>query len=307
MKISRNLTGPALSQGSVVAIGAFDGLHLGHQALLHTLVERARTRQLRSALVSFEPLPREFFRQADFLRILSVRQKLRLLQATSLDHLLLLRFNQALAEMQPEQFVETVLVARLHAREVFVGADFRFGAKRAGTLATLQSCGARFGFQVHTLTDVCVEGARVSASQIRRAVAQGDFQFARAALGRPYSFAGRVQHGQKLGRTLGYPTANLAWPADNPLRGIFSVRVSSKTLHQHPAVASLGTRPVVNGVEPLLEVYLLDFAGDLYGQELSVEFIAKQREEQNFPDLPALVRQIEHDVQQARANLASIA
>jgi riboflavin kinase / FMN adenylyltransferase len=185
MKISRNLSGPALSQGSVLAVGAFDGLHVGHQALLHTLVERARSRQLHSALVTFEPLPRQFFRQADFLRILSVRQKLQLLRATALDQLLLLRFNQALAEMRPEQFVENVLVKRLQAREVFVGADFRFGAKRAGTLATLQSCGARFGFEVHTLTDVCVEGARVSASQIRHAIAQADFQFARAALGRP--------------------------------------------------------------------------------------------------------------------------
>ncbi len=305
MQLNRDVFGPALCRASLLTIGAFDGLHLGHQAMLSAVVARAAELNVASAVVSFEPLPRSYFKQAGLLRILSVRKKLKLLQASGIDHLLMLRFNQALAAMSPEAFVERVLVQRLNAVEVWVGADFRFGAKRAGSIDTLRALGAHFGFRVHAFAEVKSAGERISASAVRTALIEGDFVGVQQRLGRPYRYRARVQAGQQLGRTLGFPTANLPWPNDNPLRGIFTVRVSSTTLQRHPAVASLGTRPVVNGVEPLLEVHLLDFSGDLYGQVLTVEFIAKQRDEWNFPDLAALVEQIKLDELQARQILAA--
>ena len=305
MKLNRDIIGPPLCKASVLTIGAFDGLHLGHQAMLSAVVARAGELGIASAVVSFEPLPRSYFKQAGLLRILSVHKKLGLLQASGVDHLLMLRFNQALAAMTPEAFVERVLVQRLRALEVWIGADFRFGAKRAGSIETLRALGARFGFRVHEFAEVQSAGERISASAVRAALLDGDFIAAQRQLGRPFRYRARVQAGQQLGRTLGFPTANLPWPKDNPLRGIFAVRVSSAQLDRHPAVASLGTRPVVNGVEPLLEVHLLDFSGDLYGQALTVEFIAKQRDEWNFPDLAALVEQIKLDEFQARQILAN--
>ncbi len=305
MKINRDLLGAPLCSASVLSIGAFDGLHLGHQAMLSAVVKRAAELGVASALVSFEPLPRSYFKQPGLLRILSVHKKLGLLQASGIDHLLMLRFNQALATMSPEAFIERVLVQRLRAVEVWIGADFRFGAKRAGSIDTLRTHGARFGFSVREFAEVQSAGERVSATAVRAALLEGDFIGVQRRLGRPFRYRARVQTGKQLGRTLGFPTANLPWPNDNPLRGIFTVRVSGAKLHRHPAVASLGTRPVVNGVEPLLEVHLLDFAGDLYGQVLTIEFIAKQREECNFPDLAALVEQIKLDELQARQILAS--
>ncbi len=305
MKVSRDIHGAPLCCASVVTIGAFDGLHLGHQAMLSSLVARASELGIASAVVSFEPLPRSYFKQPGLLRILSVRKKLQLLQLSGIEHLLMLRFNQALAAMTPEAFVERVLVQRLRVVEVWIGADFRFGAKRSGSIDTLRTLGTRFGFSVHEFAEVKSAGERISASAVRAALLTGDFVAAQRQLGRPYRVCARVQAGQQLGRTLGFPTANLPWPTDNPLRGIFAVRVSSQHLQRHPAVASLGTRPVDLGVEPLLEVHLLDFAGDLYGQTLTVEFIAKQRDERNFPDLAALVEQIKLDELQARQILAS--
>ena len=316
MRFNRDIQGAPLCRASVVTIGAFDGLHLGHQAMLNSVVARAAElgvgsaalaarSNIISAVVSFEPLPRSYFKQTGFLRILSVREKLKLLQGSGIEQLLLLRFNQALAQMSPQDFVERVLVQRLHALEVWIGADFRFGAKRAGSIDTLRTLGARFGFRVQTFAEVQSAGERISASAVRTALLDGDFVGVQRRLGRPFRVSARVQSGQQLGRTLGFPTANLPWPNDNPLRGIFTVRVSSANLHRHPAVASLGTRPVVNGVEPLLEVHLLDFSGDLYGQVLTVEFIAKQRDEWNFSGLPALVEQIKLDELQARQILAA--
>ena len=305
MKLSRDLDGAPLCNASVVTIGAFDGLHLGHQAMLGSVVARAVELGVASAVVSFEPLPRSYFKQPGLLRLLSVHKKLSLLQASGIEHLLMLRFNQMLAAMSPEAFIERVLVQRLRAVEIWIGADFRFGAKRAGSIETLRTQGARFGFSVHEFAEVLSAGERVSASAVRAALLAGDFIGVQRQLGRPFRVSARVQTGQQLGRTLGFPTANLPWPNDNPLRGIFTVRVSGAKLHRHPAVASLGTRPVVNGVEPLLEVHLLDFFGDLYGQTLTVEFIAKQREEWNFPDLAALVEQIKLDELQARQILAA--
>ena len=325
MRFNRDIQGAPLCRASVVTIGAFDGLHLGHQAMLSSVTARAGELGVASVVVSFEPLPRSYFKQPGLVRILSVREKLKLLQGSGIEQLLLLRFNQALAKMSPQDFVERVLVQRLQAVEVWIGADFRFGAKRAGSIDTLRTLGTRFGFRVQTFAEVQSAGERISASAVRTALLDGDFVGVQRRLGRPFRVSARVQKGQQLGRTLGFPTANLPWPNDNPLRGIFAVRVSGAQLHRHPAVASLGTRPVVNGVEPLLEVHLLDFSGDLsavspdrrdlsavspdrrdlYGQMLTVEFIAKQRDEWNFPGLAELVEQIKLDEQEARHILAT--
>ena len=309
MRLSRDILGGRLpglqAEGSVLSIGAFDGLHLGHQAILQRVVERAKAQGRSSAVLSFAPLPREYFGQPGAFALTSFRQKFALFHEQQLEHWLQLRFNAALATLQPEEFVKAVLVDRLNAREVHVGEDFRFGAKRAGDFSVLQALGKKFDFTVHAFDEVQCAGARVSASKIRAHLAQADFASASRLLGRGYSYQARVQHGQKLGRTLGFPTANLPWPEANPLRGIFAVRVNGAGVCAHPAVASLGTRPAVNGEGLLLEVHLFDFSADLYGKRLEVQFVQKLRDEANFSSLDALVQQIEADARAARVILAA--
>ena len=309
MKLYRNYSGgarPALNpNGSVLTIGAFDGVHRGHQGILQRVVDRARAQDRSSALLSFSPLPREFFGQPGVFALSNFRQKFALFSGLDLDIWLQLRFNAALAALQPEEFVKAVLVERLHVREVHVGEDFRFGAKRAGDINVLRELGRKFGFDVYAFDEVLCASQRVSASRIRSHISQTDFTTATQLLGRAYRYQARVQHGQKLGRTLGYPTANLPWPQCNPLRGIFAVRVYGAGLIAHPAVASLGTRPAVQGKELLLEVHLFDFSGDLYGKRIEVQFEQKLRDEENFSSLEALVQQIEADARAARQILAA--
>lgn len=309
MKFSWNLANRALStlheRGTVLSIGAFDGVHQGHQAILHFVRERAQAQTRNSLLLSFSPLPRAYFGQPGAFEICNFRQKFDQFAALGIDHWLQHRFDAKLAAMSPEQFVKRVLVDGLAAREVHVGEDFRFGAKRAGDIHTLRALGQDYGFAVQAFSEVQMDGQRVSASGIRRCIAATDFAAAARLLARPYRYQARVQHGQKLGRTLGFPTANLPWPEANPLRGIFAVRVCGEGLNRAAAVASLGTRPVVHGKGLLLEVHLFDFAGDLYGRRLEIEFVEKLREEKNFNSLEALVAQIEADARAARQILAA--
>jgi riboflavin kinase/FMN adenylyltransferase len=304
MRLVRDLSGPCLSPaGSVLAIGAFDGLHRGHQALLAAVRASAARRGLPSGAVLFEPLPRRYFAREPFLRLMPPAQRLAGLIDAGLDHCLLLRFNAALAAMSPEAFVTSALQHRLGAREVWVGEDFRFGHARAGDVERLRELGDRHGFEVRVLDTVAAEAERISSSRLRAALLRGDFATAAEQLGAPYRYRRRVTRGQQLGRQLGYPTANLRWLS--PLMyGIYAVRVSGAGLHRHPAVASIGTRPTVNGREPLLEVHLFDWSGDLYGQCLTVEFVARQRDELKFDSLDALVRQMDRDAAEARAILA---
>lgn len=293
--------GPA----TVLAIGAFDGLHLGHQALLAHVIERATELECAAAVVSFEPLPRQVVSPLPLLRLQTAAAKIQQLDQLGLDQLLLLRFNRALMELTPAAFVESVLVRRMHAREVWVGPDFRFGRQRSGDVATLEALGEQHGFAVQRCQPTLSGQLRVSASTIRQALADSDFLLARQLLGRPFRFSRRVVRGRQLGRQLGFPTANLRWPSPAaPFSGIFAVRVSGRGLHHHPAIASLGTRPTVGGTEPLLEVHLFDFDGDLYGQRIEVEFVAKQRDELKFDSLEALVAQMHADCDQARKLLA---
>ena len=297
--------GPRCPHGSVVCIGAFDGLHLGHRALVRHAVARAHALGVPAVAVSFEPLPREFFAQASPPpRLLSARAKAEGLLALGVDKVGLLRFHARLSNLSAEAFVEQVLVEHLRVREVWVGPGFRFGKARSGDIDTLHRLGGEHGFIAGEIEPVMLDGERVSATRIRAALVAGEFDVAARLLGRPYAIAGRVVRGQQLGRTLGYPTANIRFGGKTPaLSGIYATWVHGVGDRPMPSVSSLGTRPTVDGVEPLLEAHLFDFDGDLYGRRIEVEFVAKLRDEEKFDDLPALVAQMHRDAAQARALL----
>lgn len=295
--------------GSVVCIGAFDGLHRGHQALIGRARGRARELGLPLAVLSFEPLPREYFMVAEPpARLLLPAAKLAGLAALGVDVIGLLRFNPAMVAMPAEAFVRELLVAKLHAREVWVGPDFRFGHRRGGDVALLERMGGELGFSTHGLPLVEAAGERVSSTAVRAALAAADFPRAALLLGRPYTIPGRVVRGRQLGRTLGYPTANLRFGGRRPpMQGIFATWVHGVGEQPMPSVSSLGTRPTVHGTEPLLEAHLFDFSGDLYGRRIEVEFVARLRDELKFDGLPALVEQMHRDAAEARALLAAAA
>jgi riboflavin kinase/FMN adenylyltransferase len=294
-------------RGSVATIGGFDGVHRGHQALLAALKHKANELALPATVISFEPSPREFFMgKAAPARLQRFREKFATLAACGVDRFVCLRFNEALRSLSPTQFVEQILRDALGVRWLVVGHDFQFGRGREGCVASLKALGQHCGFGVDEFAPHLLSNERVSSTLVREALAAGDLARAERLLGRPYAISGRVVHGQKLGRTLGFATANLRLQRRvMPLQGIFAVRVSGAGLQAAAAVASLGTRPVVNGpaesgVEPLLEVHVFDYDGDLYGQQLQVEFIARLRDELWFPSLDALVTQMQQDAAQAR-------
>ena len=305
-RLFRDADGGALfPQGSVVCIGAFDGLHLGHRALVRRAVGRAQALGVPAVALSFEPLPREFFaRDQPPPRLTLARGKVQGLRELGADGVGLLRFDAKLSAMTAEDFVRRLLVQRLAAREVWIGPEFRFGHKRGGDLPLLQAMGKELGFSAGEIEPVQALGERVSSTRIREALRAGDFLQAENLLGRPYAIGGRVVRGKQLGRTLGFPTANLRFPKTPALSGIYATWVHGVAAHPWPSVSSFGTRPTVDGVEPLLEAHLFDFAGDLYGRHLEVEFVAKLRDELKFPDLPSLTEQMHRDAAEARALLS---
>ncbi|MEN1939624.1 bifunctional riboflavin kinase/FAD synthetase [Luteimonas sp. MJ174] len=294
--------GPLCPEGSVACIGAFDGLHLGHRALVGHAAARARALGLPLVPLSFEPLPREFFApDAPPPRLMLPRARVEGLCGQGAGLVGLLRFDRAFAAMPPDVFAERVLAGRLRAREVWVGPGFRYGSRRAGDLGTLRDSGARLGFEAGEIEPVQLDGGRVSSTRIRAALSEGDFAAAARLLGRPYAIGGRVVRGRQLGRTLGFPTANLRFGGRVPaLQGIFATRVHGVGDAPWPSVSSFGTRPTVDGIEPLLEAHLFDFDGDLYGRRIEVEFVARLRDEEKYPDLPTLVAQMDRDAAQAR-------
>ena len=294
---------PRAAAGHAVTIGNFDGVHLGHRAMLERLVRVARERKLASCALTFEPHPREFFNPpASPARLARLREKLELMSESGVDRVHVLRFGASLAAMAPERFASDVLAGGVHARWLLVGRDFRYGAKRAGDFAQLRASGAQLGFEVEAMPDVVEDGERVSSSAVRDALAAGDFARASRLLGRRYTMSGRVAHGEKLGRQLGFPTANIVLRRKPPLAGIFVVEAElEETRQKLKGVASVGRRPTVKAdAAPLLEVHLLDFAGDLYGRHLRVAFLAKLREEEKYGGLPALREAIEDDAAKAR-------
>ncbi|HVK51521.1 MAG TPA: bifunctional riboflavin kinase/FAD synthetase [Pseudoxanthomonas sp.] len=298
--------GPLGPRGSVVCIGAFDGLHGGHRALVRHTAARARALGVDAVALTFEPLPREFFaRENPPPRLTLARAKVEGLRELGADTVGLLRFDAAMAAMSAEDFVRRMLVERLSAREVWIGPEFRFGHRRGGDLALLQAMGAELGFTANEIEAVQSQGERISSTRIRQALKQGDFADAARLLGRPYAIGGRVVRGQQLGRTLGFPTANLRFPKTPALSGIYATWVHGVAEQPWASVSSFGTRPTVDGVEPLLEAHLFDFAGDLYGRHIEVEFVAKLRDELKFPDLRSLTEQMHRDAEQARALLSN--
>ena len=305
-RLFRDADGGALfPQGSVVCIGAFDGLHLGHRALVRRAVGRAQALGVPAVALSFEPLPREFFaRDQPPPRLTLARGKVQGLRELGADGVGLLRFDAKLSAMTAEDFVRRLLVQRLAAREVWIGPEFRFGHKRGGDLPLLQAMGKELGFSAGEIEPVQALGERVSSTRIREALRAGDFLQAENLLGRPYAIGGRVVRGKQLGRTLGFPTANLRFPKTPALSGIYATWVHGLGEKPMASVSSFGTRPTVQGVEPLLEAHLFDFDGDLYGRHIEVEFVAKLRDELKFPDLPALTEQMHRDADNARRLLS---
>ena len=300
--------GAALMRGSAVTIGNFDGVHRGHQAMVARVRETASQHDLASCVLTFEPHPRERFTPATApTRLTSLREKLELLRALQLDRTHVAHFSTQFAALTPEAFVERVLHQTLNARRLLVGDDFRFGAKRAGDRSLLEALAPRYGFEVEVMSTVIDAGIRISSSAVREALSRGDMRRAQALLGRPYSISGRVTHGAKLGRELGFPTANVLLKHNRPpLMGIFAVRVYGIGAGAAEGAASLGFRPTVTDQNiATLEVHVFDFAGDLYDRHLRVEFIAKLRDEEKYPDLETLRAAIARDCLNARRVLAA--
>jgi riboflavin kinase / FMN adenylyltransferase len=295
-------------RGAVVTLGSFDGLHLGHRALIERTLARAGEAARPAMMLTFEPMPREYLAKGPPpARLTDFRERWRALERTGLDFFCVLRFNEALRSLSGEQFLD-LLTQRLHTAGVVVGHDFKFGHNGAANAASLALAAERHGFTLAVVPPVLLDGARISSSAVRAALEQGDFEGVRRLLGRSFAMCGRVMPGQRLGRKLGYPTANIrVRRLRPPIVGIFAVWVRGVPGRAQPmrAVASLGTRPTVDGVEPILEAHIFDYDGDLYGRELAVEFVAKLRDEVRFADLEALTRQMHRDAEQARAILAA--
>jgi riboflavin kinase/FMN adenylyltransferase len=302
MRILRSV--PVAAQDFIaLTIGNFDGVHLGHHAMLARLRDSARASGLVACAMTFEPHPREFFApdQAP-TRLTSLREKLELLAAQEIDRTYVLRFDYRIAQIAAEDFIERILVRGLGVRHLLVGDDFRFGARRAGDFNLLRQHAARLGYTVDAMTSVVLHGQRVSSTAVRDALAAGNLDRAAALLGRPYSISGRVVRGDGLGRKLGFPTANVQMKHNRPpLTGICAVEVHGAADKPLRGVASLGVRPTVKQHgEPVLEAHLFDFDADLYGRHVRVDFFAKLREEEKYRDLAALTRQIALDVENAR-------
>src|SRR5687767_12547673 len=281
-----------------LTIGNFDGVHRGHRALIDRVVARARENDLTSCVLTFEPHPREFFAgDAAPARITRLRDKLELLAQAGVEHVHVARFDARFAALPAERFIEEILVHSLNTRWLLVGRDFRFGARRAGDFATLEAAAKRHGFSLEAMPDVQFEGKRVSSSAVRAALKAGDLREAERLLGHPYTISGRVAHGAKLGRGLGFPTANIVLRRPPPVGGIFVVEVDNLGR----GVASVGRRPTINPVAiPLLEVHLFDHDADLYGEHLRVRFLKKLRDEQKYDGLAALRDAIARDAREAR-------
>ena len=288
-----------------LTIGNFDGVHRGHQAMLARLSEAAEDLALPSAVLTFDPHPREFFAPgAAPPRLSTLRSKLEQFAAHGIAEVHVARFNAALAALPAERFIEDVLMHRLGTRWALVGDDFRFGRGRSGDLALLRR--AAKTFSVEAMPTVVVDGERASSTAIRAALAAGELDHAARLLGRPYAIGGKVVHGDKLGRSLGFPTANIVLRHPPPLTGVFAVRVHGLGGAARAGAASLGVRPTVKaGARPLLEVFVFDFDEAVYGRRIVVEFLRKLRDEERYADLDTLTRQIHADVAQAREYFAT--
>lgn len=300
---------PPFPQGCVATIGTFDGVHLGHQALIHSLAEQGRRMGLPVVVALFEPQPREYFQPEQApARLYRLREKLQVLASLPVDWVLLLRFNRSLADQAPEAFIQQTLIDGLRVRYLVVGDDFRFGRGRAGDVALLNRYGAAAGFAVADTPTFAIDGRRVSSTWVREALQAGDCAMAARLLGRPYAVSGRVVHGNQQGRRLGFPTANLDLRRHNaPVQGVFAVTAHGLGDQPLAGVANVGTRPTLDhSRRVLLETHLFDFQEDIYQRRLEIRFHAKLRDEQRFAGLDALRRQIAQDAAAARECLKGL-
>jgi riboflavin kinase/FMN adenylyltransferase len=285
-----------------LTIGNFDGVHLGHQALLNELRAAAQARGLQTAVVIFEPHPREFFTpQQAPTRLTSLREKLELFVAMGIDRVHVCRFNARFAQTSAAGFIHA-LHEKLSAKFVLIGDDFRFGSGRAGDFALMEKIGSQHGFTVQAVHSVLHNGVRISSTAVRAALAEGNMRMAQSYLGRPYSISGRVEHGNGLGKKIGFPTANIQLKHNRPpLSGIFVVRVQCDGLPPMQGVASLGVRPTVHqDGKPVLEVHVFDFSSQIYNKHMRLDFLHKLRDEEKYPDVETLTRQIASDVENAK-------
>jgi riboflavin kinase/FMN adenylyltransferase len=290
-------------RGCAATIGSFDGIHLGHQAVLTQLAAHGRERRLPVTLITFEPQPREYFMPQEAPpRLTRFREKLEVLQHCGIDRVVCLRFNAYLASLTADEFIQRIMLDGLAVKYLVVGDDFRFGKGRIGDYALLEQAGKTHGFPVVTMPTFNIGNHRVSSTRIRVALNKGDFNSAEALLGRPYWMSGRVAHGDKRGRTIGFPTANIFMHRNAvPVDGVFAVEMCGIDDRPIAGVANVGTRPTVDGSRALLEVHLFDFDRDIYGRHVQVSFLKKLRPERKFESFELLKRQIELDAEQARA------
>ena len=307
-------------QHSVITIGNFDGLHLGHQKMLEQLSAEAKRLNTHRCLMTFEPLPREYFSKGNSYnskpsknttstaRLTNRIEKMRTLNSFELaiqpEYLLFLNFNQSLASMSANEFIEKILVDKLKIKSVIVGDDFRFGCDRQGDFSLLQEYGKRHHFAVSSITSHLIENQRASSTLIREALSNNQLAEADKMLGRPYTISGHVNHGEKRGRTIGFPTANIHLRrSQTPLRGVYSVTMHSSKYGDIAGVANIGRRPTVGGEHIQLEVHLFDFEQSIYGEQISVSFQHKIREEKKFDSFDDLKQQIKLDCEVARKRL----
>lgn len=287
----------SLHHGCVATIGNFDGVHLGHQAVLGELAEKGEEMGLPTAVITFEPQPQEYFVHGVIPpRLTRLREKLKALRRFSVDRVLCLSFNPKLAALSAEEFVQKVLIDGLGIKYLVVGDDFHFGCNRSGNFEMLKQAGKQHQFEVVNMHTFGISGDRVSSTRIRQALQAGDLQQAEQLLGRPYRMSGRVAHGSKLGRTIGFPTANLfLHRKKTPVDGVYAVEMFGIDGEPVAGVANVGTRPTVDGTRSLLEVHLFDFDQDIYGAHVDVDFLMKIREERKFESFDALKQQILKD------------
>jgi len=301
MLILRGLYSPD-PQPVALTIGNFDGVHLGHQALLNELRAAAQTRELQTAVVIFEPHPREFFTpQQAPTRLTSLREKLELFASLGIDRVHVCRFNARFAQMSAAEFIHA-LHEKLSAKFVLIGDDFRFGSGRAGDFALMEKIGMQHGFAVQSVHSVLHNGVRISSTAVRAALAEGNMRMAQSYLGRHYSISGRVEHGDGLGKKIGFPTANIQLKHNRPpLSGIFVVQAHAEGMGVLQGVASLGVRPTVHqDGKPVLEVHLFEFSQQIYNKHMRLDFLHKLRDEEKYPDVETLTRQIALDVGNAK-------
>jgi riboflavin kinase / FMN adenylyltransferase len=295
-------------RGCVLTVGNYDGVHLGHQQMIGVLKARAAELRAAATVLVFEPSSKEFIDPDGAPpRLTRWREKFLALAAQGVERLVTLRFDERMRAMTPRCFVDDLIVERLGTRHLVVGDDFRYGSNAGGTIQSLRAAGQAHGFGVEQLAPFIVDGVRVSSTAVRERLEFADYSGAARLLGRPYRMMGRVVHGRQLGRALGFPTANLRLMRRKPpVWGISAVWVRGIDSRPLPGVASLGTRPTVNGVEPLLEAHVFDFSGDLYGRSLEVEFVAKLRDEAKFESLDAMMVQMKIDGANARDILSKV-